>query len=477
MRKIIYLTGHLLLSGILCLSCTEKPDDPPGSGIVLEGNTRTELVVFADNKRVDDGGIKFTTDGPWEAIVEAVATRTEAGKTADWVVLSQYRGERAGSYTITLTLKQNFSGQSRKAVIRITCGEAEIIITVEQKADKENGKKLKRVKSITYREQYGKGYREVYGGDESTVTRAYFYDEPGRIAKMVQEEKEGNRRKTDTYLFDYHIVGEITVDCYSSTSYMDGSFADNDQNIKYILALNRQGNVTSIKQIDPHGRNEMKVGYTEDGRLGKIGEEKAEGGDDWYDKFYYTDGLFTKYEFFESGSETEVKEFSVDELYPHRYPADGTNIDFNACLFGFGADDLPELVWHMGLTGKFSDCLLEVGGSGEHDAVAEIVPFYPEPGKIYKESKKEIREREEELYYIKYVFDDEKNVTKFYYEEPYELMRYDYEIHVGYELENPWILEEPHHPEPPRYKYQIKNRKWTKLGDGKNVYTYTVLYE
>ena len=76
------MTGHLLLSGILCLSCTEKPDDPLGSGIVLEEGTRTEQVVYANDKDIKNEGIRFTAQGPWKAEASTV-------KRVEWLASSQ----------------------------------------------------------------------------------------------------------------------------------------------------------------------------------------------------------------------------------------------------------------------------------------------------------------------------------------------------------------------------------------------------
>ncbi|MDY3034549.1 MAG: hypothetical protein SOR65_11650, partial [Odoribacter sp.] len=94
------------------------------------------------------------------------------------------------------------------------------------------------------------------------------------------------------------------------------------------------------------------------------------------------------------------------------------------------------------------------------------------PNKVHKYTKKYIKWPEEErILPMEYEFDGDKFVTKFWYEEPYELWEHYYEVHVGNELMYPG--------DPDRgYKYEIKNeRKPVKLRSEKNTYTYTVVYE
>ena len=220
MKKIFYYVSALLLAGALSWSCSDDDNDGGDGGngkggIVLDKGTQTEQVVYANDKSGKNEGIKFTAQGPWKAEVKEVSTKAdaEAAPTVDWLALSQYSGDKAGDYTITLTLKQNFTGKTRKAEIRIICGDTVITITIEQKAEKEDGKKLRRVKSVTYRETYGTGYKEVNHENDFEQTYTYSYDEQGRVAKVEVKALPGaTEKETDTYRFDYHIVGEITVD-------------------------------------------------------------------------------------------------------------------------------------------------------------------------------------------------------------------------------------------------------------------------
>jgi len=138
MKKIFYYVSALLLAGALSWSCSDDDNDGGDGGngkggIVLDKGTQTEQVVYANDKSGKNEGIKFTAQGPWKAEVKEVSTKAyaEAAPTVDWLALSQYSGDKAGDYTITLTLKQNFTGKTRKAEIRIICGDTVITITIE----------------------------------------------------------------------------------------------------------------------------------------------------------------------------------------------------------------------------------------------------------------------------------------------------------------------------------------------------------
>ena len=315
MKKIFYYVSALLLAGALSWSCSDDDNDGGDGGngkggIVLDKGTQTEQVVYANDKSGKNEGIKFTAQGPWKAEVKEVSTKADAAAapTVDWLALSQYSGDKAGDYTITLTLKQNFTGKTRKAEIRIICGDTVITITIEQKAEKEDGKKLRRVESVTYRETYGDGYKEVSHENDFEQTYTYSYDEQGRVARVdiVQNDAvSGAKVESSTYRFDYHIVGEITVDHHREYYYVDGNGQKHEDSSdeKYFLTLNEQGNVVRIKESDDYDEGDTQIGYTADGRLAKLGEENDKGGYSWYDKFYYTDGLLTKESF---GKDTVV---------------------------------------------------------------------------------------------------------------------------------------------------------------------------
>lgn len=137
MKRIFGNKIQILLS-VLCVcllgSCSEKEEI--GEVRLVDG-TKANQTIYADDTSDEGNGIKFSTDGPWTAeVTEDASTR---GSDVHWISLSQYGGDQAGDYTITLSVSPNYTGADRTAYIRIYCGTSILTITVLQKATTESG--------------------------------------------------------------------------------------------------------------------------------------------------------------------------------------------------------------------------------------------------------------------------------------------------------------------------------------------------
>lgn len=455
-KKFLYVL--FLPAFFLCGCSNDDGGKLPSDGIELSEGTSTRQEIFADQTTTGNKGISFTASGPWRAVVEEVPMSREAGdRTVDWVGLSQYSGDQAGSYTLAVSLSPNYTGSARQAVVRIICGDTEITITIVQKGEVESGQVPRMVKTLYYKEEYG-SEADTYWGDPEETRTTYAYDERGRVARVVYESLSGGSHpgEVETYTFDYGVVGEITI---TRRDKLDGSTT------MLVAKLDGAGRVVELKEGDSYESGDSYTfGYNEDGRLAKVAYDD---GGNW-DKFSYTDGLLTGVTSWWNGEE-EVSELPVQTLYPNRYPANLTNIDLNAADW-FGETEL-DLLYGMRLFGTGSSCLREVSliYDDESDVVSPGQPGYPTPGVTIKKEYTTVREREEEGHdQLVYEF-DEGYVSRFYSEQSYDIMRVTYDIVVGYEL------VDPEHPEA-GYKGEIKNRKETKTGSDKNIYTYTVDY-
>ena len=125
-------------------------DEGTGNGsVTLEQGVSSVQTIYADETSLGKGeGITFTTSGPWYAQVEevladdvhsSVRASGVSARAVDWITLSQDRGDAAGEYTLYITLTVNDTGEARKAIIRIICGDAVVTITIEQGARTEAG--------------------------------------------------------------------------------------------------------------------------------------------------------------------------------------------------------------------------------------------------------------------------------------------------------------------------------------------------
>lgn len=124
--------SFLLLVAVALTACDEAITKKL---IQLADGTSTSLVFNADEN--GDATIKFTADAAWAASVSEIAA-SKSGESISWLKLSSYGGG-AGENTITVSLLKNYTGTSRKAEIKIVCGDSEIVITVEQKGESSAG--------------------------------------------------------------------------------------------------------------------------------------------------------------------------------------------------------------------------------------------------------------------------------------------------------------------------------------------------
>ena len=461
----------LLLGGALLVSCSDDEGGDDNKKITLSEETSKKQDFFADETS-NNKGIEFTTLGPWQAKVEDV-TGTKAAVEADWVVLSQYSGDAAGTYSLTVTLQPNYTGKDRKAVIRIICGDTEITISISQKGKAESGFKPKMVKEVRYEEFYG----EHESSTPDMYRQVFAYDERGRVVRIDSYEKDDNGKEVqyETMELDYNVVGEITIkvkdtdeDAYGSDVYM----------LK--ATIDKHGRATKLVGL-AGDKGQCLFGYNEAGQLAKVEtQEEYSSSADYIERYFYTDGLVNKVSFWSryDGGNEETQEYTLDELYPHRYSAMTSNLDLNGMLGflgDFGSDeDIDEYVgvlYSMRLLGMGNKCLLEPSMFGDEDSVvsgsAEM--GYPTPGEVIHKSYVTTEYHEGDDMNT-FELDAEKCVTKVSAEFPYDVIEVEYDIVVSHELV---------HPDRPElgYQYTTDNYKETKITTEKNRYVYNVTYQ
>ncbi len=232
--KTTLCTLALLLGLVAC------SDDEGGTSIVLTNGTQTSQTIYADETTDNAGGIHFTAAADWTATVTPVTTKAEGGSSVDWLTLSAYSGG-PGEYTLTLTLKENTTGQDRKAQIEIRCGSDVITITVEQKGTTEGGetpeepvtpagKRLSRMEYTHVASEYPDSYNKYI--------MTFEYDAEGRLSVLHQISYDGDEQAyyaDDVCTFTY-TDGQMKM-VYEEYGYSD------DPNT-YIAKLNEAGDVS-----------------------------------------------------------------------------------------------------------------------------------------------------------------------------------------------------------------------------------------
>jgi hypothetical protein len=135
MKKVKCLSLCLLFAATVFTACS-KDDTTEDQAIKVSDKGSLTQSVYADDEQ-GKSGVAFTTAGAWTSnITETASTKS----TPAWISVTPDHGDKAGDYTISISLSPNYTGADRAATIHIVCGDTEITISVTQKYVNEDGK-------------------------------------------------------------------------------------------------------------------------------------------------------------------------------------------------------------------------------------------------------------------------------------------------------------------------------------------------
>lgn len=162
-----------MMFAICMFTGCSSDDDTPKDIKITSGSIKQEL--FADQTQSSEG-IEFTTTGAWSSSISGVTRANDAS----WLSIDPSSGDKAGNYTINITLEPNTTGEDRKAEITIVCNGTTIKITVEQKAVTNSGEKPEvnqaKIRTIEY----------LNGDSSDDYTINFTYDNQDRIIKWEE---------------------------------------------------------------------------------------------------------------------------------------------------------------------------------------------------------------------------------------------------------------------------------------------------
>ena len=461
--------SFLLLVAVALTACDETITE---KFLQLADGTSTSLVFNADENT--EATIKFTADAAWTASVSEVAA-SKSGESISWLKLSAYGGE-AGDCTITASITRNYTGASRKAEIKIVCGDSEIVITVEQKGETSAGTVAKKIKKIVYTEEDNSAVDEGRTPNKYSRDMEFSYYDDGTVARITMNdvEDEYDYETTTIYSFNYDVVGEIQME--------EKEVGESGETYNYVIKLDDRGNATEFRSSG-NSRPMATFGYTNDVRLAKVEayDEYSDGSVDYRTTFDYENGMITKISDFD-GYDTDTYELD-DTYYTNKYPNNGM-IDMMAYMVEPGEDDDISILFYIGCLGKTSDYLLEksfIMDDALIDANGEIDYEYcikrKEPNKTIEEGEYTSVEYSEGPSPIEYEFDADGNVTKITESTSYKVYNISYEIKTTEELLTA-IVRNPENDEIEEISYykteSIETSKYVK--SGKDYRTYTISY-
>ncbi|MBM6864855.1 hypothetical protein H6A66_06685 [Bacteroides caecigallinarum] len=345
---------HLLLCAALTFSaCSEGEDNQ--SQLKLADGIPTEI-VFGDGETNSVKEIKFVASAPWTASVKETSA-ARSGSEVDWLTLDKYSGN-AGEITLTLTIKDNETSETRKAEIVIVCGDTTITITVEQKpsadGNEDGGNETddsKLVKMMKFREETT-NTDQSYTSDKPYIAK-YKYDKEGRTIEMVAEPETGGiPRQTYTFVYSDNKIEITEVD--------EQPEPEDSGTSLYEVSLNEIGDAVQLYRITGSSKEKLyDFEYNGEGRLVKMEMYKGNG-DKCTETISYNGSLFETYEYEdynnEGNSDACTYEVDLETGYAHKYPNNG-NIDIMTYIFPFL--DNNSMLFHIGVMGKTGDYMPE----------------------------------------------------------------------------------------------------------------------
>ncbi|MBU3807054.1 MAG: hypothetical protein H9802_01270 [Candidatus Phocaeicola faecipullorum] len=459
----------LLLMAVTLTACDETITE---KFLQLADGTSTSLVFNADENT--EATIKFTADAAWTASVSEVAA-SKSGESISWLKLSAYGGE-AGDCTITASITRNYTGASRKAEIKIVCGDSEIVITVEQKGETSAGTVAKKIKKIVYTEEDNSAVDEGHTPYEYSRDMEFSYYDDGTVARITMNDVDEYDYETTTiYSFNYDVVGEIQME--------EKELGESGETYNYVIKLDDRGNATELRSSG-NSRPMATFGYTNDVRLAKVEayDEYSDGSVDYRTTFDYENGMITKISDF-YGYDTDTYELD-DTYYTNKYPNNGM-IDMMAYMVEPGEDDDLSILFYIGCLGKTSDYLLEksfIMDDALIDANGEIDYEYcnkrKNPGEKIETVEYTSVEHSEGPSPIEYEFDADGNVTKIIESTSYKVYKGSYEIWTTNEKRTAtvWNPYEEKEETMTYYETETKNETSKYVKSGKDSRTYTISY-
>ncbi|MDR0560461.1 MAG: BACON domain-containing protein, partial [Prevotellaceae bacterium] len=200
-KNIIF--SMLLIAATMFAGCEKDPAEKTQKAITVADSKSLTQEVFADELQGAEG-VTVVTTGAWTSSISeksAAAKSPQMRVTADapaWISITPESGDKAGSYTISISLVPNTTGADRAAVITISCNGTDITISVTQKATKKDGTKpvTKRIvefevyacnaqwspeNNIPYIVAEG-AHISVYKSSDDDPVEDYSTDENGRVA-------------------------------------------------------------------------------------------------------------------------------------------------------------------------------------------------------------------------------------------------------------------------------------------------------
>lgn len=123
----------LFTATVILLSGCDKENPQEAPAITVPNQEHLNQNVYAD-ENMGKNDVTFTTNGAWTSEITELVKEKSSRAATDWVSIHPSSGDKAGNYTVKLSLTTNYTGEKRTAAINIKCNKQTITITVAQEA-------------------------------------------------------------------------------------------------------------------------------------------------------------------------------------------------------------------------------------------------------------------------------------------------------------------------------------------------------
>lgn len=195
----------------------------------------------------------------------------------------------------------------------------------------------------------------------------------------------------------------------------------------------------------------------------------------------YTDGVLTALTFDGEGEDDDNLMLDPDTYYPHKYPNDRTNIDFNMFLLNGTPElenDIVSLLVSLRMCGKFGDSCVEIGGGGDEYHFSSPISYVSDPD--YSEHVSTTGTKVNNgLWNAVYEFDADGSPVKISFDVVYDVFNIEYDKVAESFPFNPNEGGRPSEGEGSGevwYRVTTKNYTETKTGEIKCPAVYTITY-
>lgn len=426
-------------------------------------------------------GVSFTTTGAWTSQV----VPSTKGSQPMWVSITPDHGDEAGTYTITISLEANDTGEDRKADIIITCGNQKITITITQVAtedvpaggeEDDSKPSLKCVSKIDYL-YTDKAYE---GSNNEHYTLTYRYDEKNRVVRLEELcDSDDSYDYERWYEFDYTISDLVAVSKTYKSGGDDSHRSDAEFDVSFENGRAKEA-VLRSEYEDLGYTSKYTFAYDNYGYLVEMASHSKDLGVTGHAGFRYTDGLLSA--IVDGGNETMP--LDVESFYTNRYPNDKSNVDMNIFLINGTPElyTLQNVLLSLRMCGKWGDCCVEIGGGGIEEYFNSQLEYVNDPNYIEHVSTTRTKINNG-LWNAVYQFDNDGCPTKISYDVIYDVFNLEYDKVADTSESFPFNPNKGERPGKDEdtgevwYRVTTKNYEETKTGEIKCPAVYTITYK